>query len=63
MGANHLDVEVLIADIGVHLVKGAARVEDRERGCERNQSAARHAGRHAVHVLLSDAQVVEAIRE
>jgi hypothetical protein len=59
----HLDVEVLVADVGVHLVERAHRGKDGERGDVGDEPGLGHAGRHAEHVLLGYADVEETPRE
>ena len=55
--ADDFHVDVLIADVGVNLVKRAERREDGEGRRERNESAFRKTCRHAVHVLFRNTYV------
>ena len=63
MGRDDLGVDVLIADVGVELIRGAEGRELRERGQERDEARSRHTGGDAEHVLLGYADVEEPVRE
>ena len=60
---DDLDVEVLVADVGAHLLERAHAGERRHGADERQQAALGHAGGDAEQVLLGDADVEEALRE
>ena len=63
VSGDDLDVEVLVADVGAHLLEGAHAGEGRHGAHERQQAGPRHAGGDAEQVLLGDADVEDPFGE
>ena len=63
MRGDHLDVEVLVADVGAKEFASAHRGKRRKRRDKGDESGFRHARGHAEQVLFGDAEIEEAFRE
>ena len=57
MGRDDFRVDILIANVGVQLIRRAKRSEYREGGSKRHKARSRHTGRNADHVLFGNTDV------